>query len=119
LFKIVMKYRDEYRRIRGTGGPPHWEEDIPRLSRELSFDIANLIAIEERATAECHGLEDRVAQLKTRLAQSQTQRISHLKEYLAAVDQDAAREEATALANLAGIRMPAPPDAELKGSSFA
>jgi hypothetical protein len=110
LFKIVMNYRDEYRRTKGTAGPPHWEEDIPRLNRELSFDIANLIAIEDRVTGEAHGLEDRVTQLKAQLAQVQAQKISRLKEYLALVDQDAVQEEAMALANLTGLRMPAPPD---------
>jgi hypothetical protein len=110
LFKITMTYRDEYRIVRGNQGPPNWEDDIPKLNRELSFDLGNLIGIEEKATADYRALEDQILQLKSRLALGQASRIARMKEYLAAIDQDAAREEALALADLAGIRTPPPPD---------
>ena len=119
VFLITMAYRKEYRTVRGNDGPANWQDDIPRLNRESPFDLASFVAIEDRATADVRALEDQVLQLKTNLAARKTASISRMKNYLAAIDQDARREEEIALADLRGIRVPPPPDIQLDGSGAA
>jgi tetratricopeptide (TPR) repeat protein len=112
LFLITMTYRDEYRRVRGNEGPENWQDEIPKLNREVPFDLAGFVAIEDRATADYRALEDQVHQLITNLGLRQAARVLRMKDYLAAIDQDATREEEIALADLRGVRVPPPPEGE-------
>jgi len=109
LFRMTLAYRDEYRIVRGNHGPVHWQEDMPRLDREVGFNLASFVAIEDKATADYRALEDQVFQIKSKLGQSQAKKISRMKKYLETIDQDALHEEDLALADLAGVRTPPPP----------
>jgi hypothetical protein len=117
FFRMVMSYRDEYRQTRDTPGPAHWEEEMPRLNREASFELNSFVEIEERTIADFQGLQDQIAQLRSKLEKSQADAVARMKAFLATVDQDAAREEELALNELFGVRSAPPPDMDLGGSA--
>ena len=116
FFREVMEYRKEFRLVRDTQGPAHWNDDLPSLSRGNSFDLGNFREIEERVTADLQGLEDEIGQIKAMLARSQSDAASRMKAYLETVDKDAAREEDLALNDLVGTRMPELPKVDANPS---
>jgi hypothetical protein len=110
LVRMFADYREEYRQVRESMGPVFWQDDDPRLNRELPFEIDHLVETEDKQRASYESVAQSVEDIKTQLTAYKAGLLARVETYLDEIDLES-QNEAAALADIIGAGFIRPPEA--------